>query len=291
MENKVEQAVILMGGLGTRFLPATKIIAKEMFPIGNKPAVMYHLQELYKSGIKQVYIVVSKKKRNVAKFFKKDKKLEQSLRNLNREHVLDEYNELLSKLQIKIVIQGRLNGSGGAIYAARKYTKGKPFALILGDDLCKENKGKDPAIGQLCKIYEKTGKTVIGVKPFPIEVVPRYSSVVIGKKVSNKCYNVSDIIEKPKNPPTNLVGLARYVLTEDIYDEILKCPKFENGELRFTDALTALSHQDKVVSCEFDAKYYDCGNKLEYTKCLIDFALEDKDIAPKLKEYLKERSE
>ena len=291
MENKVDQAVILMGGLGTRFLPATKIIAKEMFPIGNKPAVMYHLEELYQSGIKNVYIIISKKKKNVAKFFKRDKKLEKSLKNLHREHMLDEYNEILNKMTIKIIIQGKLNGSGGAIYYAKKYTNGRPFALILGDDLCKTEKGKLPAIGQLCKAYEKTGKNVIGVKPFPIEVVPRYSSVVIGKKLSSKSNEVLDIIEKPKNPPTNLVGLARYVLTSDIFDEILKCPKFENGELRFTDALTALSKQGKVVSCEFDARYYDCGNKLEYTKCLIDFALEDKEIKAKLKEFLKERSE
>lgn len=291
MAEKINQAVILMAGLGTRFLPATKAVAKELFPIGNKPALLFHLQELYESGIKKVCIVISKKKKSVKSFFKKDKKLEQSLKNLGRESLLEDFNKIVDNMEISFVYQGKLNGSGGAIYSTKKWVKKKPFALILGDDLCKTENGKLPAIGQLCSAYEKTGKNVIGVKPFPVEVVPRYSSVVTEEKLFDRCHNVSNIIEKPKNPPTNLVGLARYVLTYDIFDEILKCPKFENGEIRFTDALTNLSKQGKVVSFEFDAKYYDCGNKLEYTKCLIDFALEDEKIAIELKKYLKERSE
>lgn len=286
MNETVEQAVILLGGLGTRFLPATKIIPKEFFPINNNPAVMYHLQELYDSGIKRICIVISKKKKSIMKFFQQDEKLNQSLKNLGREHIMDEYNNLMNNLQIDFVFQGKHNGSGGAIYSAKKWTQGKPFALILGDDICKANPNQKPATKQLISAFEKTGKCVIGAKQFPIELVPRYSSIVINEKLFDNCFSVSNIIEKPKNPPTNLVGLARYILTNDIFDELLKCPLFENGEIRFTDALTILSKQGKVVCLEFDAKYYDCGNKLEYIKCILDSALEDDSISNQLKDYL-----
>lgn len=281
----VEQCLILMAGKGTRFLPATKAVAKELFPIENKPALLYHLQECYKSGIKRVCIVISKEKESVKDFLKHDKILEQQLKNSGKLDVLAELNEIIDNMEIDFVYQGKMNGSGGAIYSAKEWSNGKPFALILGDDLCKEPEGEMPTIGQLSKVYEKTGKIVVGAKTFPMEVIHNYSSIVTGKNLFERCYEMKDIIEKPQNPPTNLVGLARYVLTYEIFDELLKCPKFANDEIRFTDAVSVLAQKNKVVCCEFDAKYYDCGNKLEYIKCIIDFALEDKEIANKLRDY------
>ena len=283
---KIDRAVILMAGLGTRFLPATKAVAKELFPIENKPALLYHLKELYESGIKKVCIVISKEKDHVKKFLSHDAKLEENLKNSGKLALLKELNEIIDNMQIDFVYQGKLNGSGGAIYSAKKWTENKPFALILGDDLCKSN-GKVPAIGQLAKAYEKTGKNVVGAKTFPLEVIPKYSSIVVDKKLFDRCSSMKEIIEKPKVPPTNLVGLARYILNSEICPELLKCPRFTNGEIRFTDALNTLAKQGKAVCYEFDAKYYDCGNKLEYVKCILDFALEDNEISNQLKDYLK----
>ncbi len=287
--DKIDQAVILMAGLGTRFLPATKAVAKELFPIENKPALLCHLQELYKSGIKRVCLVISKEKDSVKDFLKHNKRLEESLKNTGKLDLLKELNEIIDNMQIDFVYQGKMNGSGGAIYSTKKWTKNKPFALILGDDLCKVEKNKTPAIGQLMKAYEKTGKSVIGAKPFPNDVIYKYSSIVKGKKLFDKCFEMQNIIEKPAKgtEPSNLVGLARYVLTPDIYPELLKCPKFANGEVRFTDAVSVLAQQGKAVCFEFDAKYYDCGNKLEYVKCIVEHALEDKTISSDLLEYLK----
>lgn len=286
---KIDQAVILMGGRGTRFLPATKAVAKELFPIANKPALLYHLEELYNSGIKKVCLCISKEKKYTKTFLKRDLKLEKFLANTGKLNILDDFNKLINNMKITFKYQGKLNGSGGALYAIRKWANNKPFALILGDDLCKSNKGNIPAIGQLANAYQKTGKCVIGAQAFPMEIIHNYSSIIIGKKLFNRCYEMQDIIEKPEKgkAPSNLVGLARYILTPEIFDEIPKCPRFANDEIRFTDAVSLLAQKNRAVCYEFDAKYYDCGNKLEYVKCIIDFALEDTDISEKLKEYLK----
>lgn len=285
--NKVDQAIILLAGKGTRFLPATKAVAKELFPIENKPALLINLQELYKSGIKRVCLVISKEKKYIKKFLKHDKKLEASLIKSNKMHLLDELNEIIDNMEIDFVYQGKMNGSGGAIYSTKKWCKNKPFALILGDDLTEND--KNPVIAQLIKAYEKTGKLVIGAKKFPMEVIHNYSSIVSGVKLFDKCGELLDIIEKPAKgtAPSNLVGLARYVLTPEIFDELPKLEKSKGEEVAFTDAVSVLAKQNRVVFYEFDANYYDCGNKLEYVKCMIQQTLKDKNVADSLKDYLK----
>lgn len=286
---KIDQAVILMAGRGTRFLPATKAVAKELFPIENKPALLYHLEELYNSGIKKVCIVISKEKDSVKNFLKHDENLELELKNSGKSYLIESLNKIIDNMQIDFVYQGEMNGSGGAIYSVKDWTKNKPFALILGDDLCKAEKNEIPAIGQLAEAYQKTGKCVIGAKPFPMDIIHNYSSIVTKNKLFDRCFEMQNIIEKPEKgkAPSNLVGLARYILTPEIFEELLKCPKFTNGEVRFTDAVNLLAEKNRAVCYEFKAKYYDCGNKLEYIKCIIEFALEDTDISIKLKEYLK----
>ncbi len=282
---KIEQCLIPVAGLGSRFLPATKAVPKELFPIENKPALLYHLQEIRQSGIKRVCLVISKEKEIIKDFLKHNERMERELKNAGKLNLLDEINDIIDNLDITFVYQGELNGSGGATYSAKEWAQGKPFALIYGDDLCKTI--TEPAILQLMKVYEQTGKCVVGAKRFPMEIIHKYSSIITGKQISSNCFEMLDIIEKPKDPPTNLVGLARYIITPDIFDEILKCPRFVNNEIRLTDAIQNLAKQGKTVCCEFDAKYYDCGNKLEYIKCILDYALEDKTISEDLKEYLR----
>ncbi len=288
---KVDRAVILMAGKGTRFLPATKATPKELFPIANKPALLYHLQECLRSGIKKVCLVISKEKEFVKEFLSHNEELENQLKNTNKMYLLEELNEVIDNLDISYVYQGDMNGSGGAVYAAKEWTEGKPFALFYADDLCKND--NSPAIGQVAEAFEQVGKNVIGARPFPMEVIHRYSSIIKGEKLFDNCHKMKDIIEKPEKgkAPSNLVGLGRNILTSEIFDEILKCPKFANGEIRLTDAIQMLALQGKAVCYEFDAEYYDCGNKLEYIKCIIDFALNDKEIAEDLKAFMKTKSE
>lgn len=289
MENTIDQAVILAGGLGTRFLPATKAIAKEIFPIGNRPALFFLLDEVYRSGIRRVCIVTSKKKFATFKqLLSHDKKLEESLKNLGRLDFLKELNTYIDEMDITILTQGKLNGSGGAVYAAKKWLRGKPFALLFGDDVFIEDKGSKPVTAQLIDVYNKTGKFVIGVKKMPLEVIPRYSCVMTGKKLSTHTFEATDIIEKPQNPQSNFVGLAKYIVTPETLDCLPNLPKFTNGETRFPDAIQILAKQNKVVAHEFKATYYDCGNKLEFTKLVIHECLKDEKISQNLKDYMKD---
>lgn len=289
MTQTVDRGIILMAGRGTRFLPATKAVAKELFPIENKPALLYHLEELYNSGIKKVCIVISKEKDYVKTFLSHDKNLEQELKNAGKLHLIEGLNKIIDNMEITFIYQGKMSGSGGALLSAKTWTENKPFVLILGDDLCKVEKGVPPVSAQMAKVYEKTQKCVVGAKPFPMDVIHNYSSIVTGKKLFERCFEMNEIIEKPEKgkAPSNLVGLARYVMTNEIFDQLKKCPVFTNNELRFTDAINLLAHQNRAVCYEFDAKYYDCGNKLEYIKFVIDYALEDDEISSKLKDYIK----
>ena len=284
MNQKVEQCVILMAGKGTRFLPATRAVAKELFPIGNKPVLLFHMIEALKSGIKRVCLVISKEKEGVKEFFKHDKNLEEQLKKAGKLDILSELNEVIDNLEIDFIYQGNINGSGGAVYSVKEWANEKPFVVVNGDDLCISK--NIPVMKQVIDAYEKTGKNIIGARPFPLEVIPRYSSIIKKKSLFERCDEIEGIIEKPKNPPSNLVGLARYVLTNEIFDEILNCtPK--NTEYYLTDAIDNLARKGRVASYEFDAKYYDCGNKLEFIKCMIDFGLNEDDIKDDLKKYLK----
>ncbi len=283
MSQKIEQCVILMAGKGTRFLPATRAVAKELFPVGNKPILLFHMTEALKSGIKRVCLVISKEKEGVKEFFKHDKNLEEQLKKTGKLDILKELNEVIDNLEIDFIYQGNISGSGGAVYSVKEWTNGNPFVVVNGDDLCINEKA--PVMKQLIDAYEKTGKNIIGARPFPMEVIPRYSSIITKEKLFDKCYHIEGIIEKPKDPPSNLVGLARYILTSEIFDEILNCtPK--NAEYYLTDAIDNLARKGRVASYEFDAKYFDCGNKLEFIKCMIDFGLNEDDIKIDLKNYL-----
>ena len=286
---KIDQLVIIMANKGLRFMPVTKAVPKELFPIENKPALLYHMIEAYRSGIKKVCVIISKeKKASVQKLFSHDAVLEEEMKSSGKFQLLKELNEVIDNVDFTYIIQGNRRGTGGALTYAEKWTDGKPFAFMYGDDLCKNN--KKPVIGQLMNAYEKTGKCVTGAKTFPMDEISKYSSIVKGKQLFERCHEMLDIIEKPKQgeAPSNLVGLARYVLTPDIFAEIRKCPAVD-GEVRLTDAIANLAKQGKVLCFEFDGTYYDCGNKLEFAKCVVEHALEDKEICEKMKEFLKSK--
>ncbi len=290
---KVEQLVIPIAGLGTRFLPATKATPKELFPIHNKPALLYHIIEAYKSGIRRVCLIISKEKECVKKLFTHNKALEENLKATGKTQLLEELNEVIDNMEFTYVYQNqkKYNGTGGALYFAKKFCGNRPFALMFGDDLCVSNTDV-PTIGQLIEAYNKTGKVVVGAKPFPMEDIHKYSSLVTGEKLFDRCCELKDSIEKPEKgkAPSNLVGLARYVFTPEIFDYIFKAPQLSLHEYRLADAIQLMCHEGKVVSYEFDAKYYDCGNKLEFIKCVVEFGLKDNDITEDLQKYLAEIS-
>lgn len=274
-----------MAGKGTRFLPATKAVAKEVFPIFNKPTLLYQLSEIYRSGVRRVAIVISKEKEHLVKnFLSHNVELEKSLKGTEKIHLLDELNEIIDNVEISYIYQGEMGGSGGAIYSLKEWAQNKPFGILFGDDLCYNE--EKPVIGQLIKAYEKTGLNFTACTEKPIEVVPIYSSTIVNKKLFDRCYLIDGIIEKPKNPPTNLISLARYIVNPEIFDVLEKTPPV-NGEVWLADALNTLAKQGKVGCYNFDGIYYDCGNKLEFLKCCIDMALKDDSVNKGLLEYMK----
>ena len=285
----VKHAVILMAGKGTRFLPATKGFAKEMFPIGSKPALLYHLKECYDSGIKEITIVISKQKKDVIKFLKHDKELETLIKGTSKEKLLDEWKQVVDNIKINFAYQGKkINGSAGAVWATKKFVKNEPFALIFGDDVYIPEQNQKPAIKQLIEAYDKTGKYVLGCVKVSDEVVDRYGVAVVDGK-----FNGYDLVkgfkEKPKKgtQPSNLASLGRYIILPNIFENILKAEAHENGEVYIPEAIAMECDKDNIVACELEAKYNDLGNKLEFVKCTINEALKDEEINSQLKEYLK----
>jgi len=285
----VKDAMILMAGMGTRFLPATKGVAKELFPIGNKPALLFQLKECLDSGIKEVTIVISKQKKDVIKFLKPDAKLDDLIKGTNKEELLKEWREIVNGLKINFVYQSKkMNGSAGAVYSARKFVKDRPFVVLFGDDVCIAKEGGLPATRELINVYNKTGKYVLGTLKVSDDVVERYGIAVLGGKC--KGYDlVTGFKEKPKRGehPSNLASLARYLVLPSIWENINKGEKHANGEVFLPEIIAMECEKGNVVSCEFDAKYHDLGNKLEFVKCTIEMALKDNEINGALQEYIK----
>lgn len=289
---EVKHAVILMAGKGTRFLPATKGVAKEMFPVGNIPAVMFQLQECLDSGIKEVVIVLSKQKKDIIKFFQRDKSLEQVLKVAGKESLLDSWRNIIDNMNIHFTFQGKMIGSGGAIMTTKKYVKDNPFVILFGDDVCVPQNGSMPAVKELIEVYKRTGKYVLGALKVSDDVVSRYGVIKPGVQVEDKVVEVKGFVEKPKKgeQPSNLASLARYLVLPGIYDNIMKLTPDAKGEYLFPEAIGMEINGKGVVACEFGAKYYDLGNKLEFIKCSIELGLKDEEIRADLLTYLKDFS-
>ena len=285
---EITKAVILMAGKGTRALPATKAMAKELFPVGNTPALLYFLEECVDSGIKQVVIVISKQKKDVIKFLSHDKSLEQLIKGTDKEALLDKWKKAVDNLDIKFVYQGKMNGSAGAVMAAKKFVKNEAFLLMTADDLCINQVDEMPASKQLIECFKKTGKYVVGALQVSDDKVSSYGIITPGKKISAKEVEVKGFVEKPKlgENPSNLASLARYVLLPNIFENIPKCEKHKNGEVFFPEAIAMEIKNNNVVACRFDAKYYDLGNNLEYVKCVVEMSLKDEKIKNDLALYL-----
>ena len=289
MTQTVTKAVIPIGGIGSRFLPATKIVGKELFPLVDRPILLELLNECVESGITDVFIVLSPNKMNVKDFFKYDKKLEARLAKDGKSKYLEEYHNIISKLNISFGVQKVARGSGDALFPAEKWTKGEPFAVLFGDDLNYTPQGMRPAIGQCIDAYELTHKLVIGCKPVSMEQIPAYSSCIIGKKVAEGIYETSGIIEKPakEDAPSNLSGLAHYVLTPNIFDVLRRTPIDKRGELGLTDAMDIIAKEHGATICSFKSIRYDTGNKFGYMQAQIEYMLRNKDLSEELKTYLK----
>ena len=283
---KVRKAVLPVAGFGTRFLPATKAQPKEMLPIIDKPTIQYIVEEMVASGIEQIILVTSGDKRAIEDHFDYNKNLESHLRACGKEDVLEHVRQISEMAEFVYVRQKGPYGNGTPIKNVRKIIGDEPFVYAFGDDLVRS---EVPLAKQLIDVYNEYKGTIIAAQRIPQEDVSKYGVLDI-EKMKDNIFRVKDLVEKPlvKDAPSNMIVTGRYILTPDIFDAIEKTELGKGGELYLTDAIDILLSENKsVYACEYDGKYYDCGNKVEFVKAIIDFSLERPEMAKEIQKYIK----
>ena len=282
---KIKKAIIPAAGLGTRFLPATKAMPKEMLPILDKPTIQYIVEEAARAGIEDIIIVTGKHKRAIEDHFDNQKELEMILQEKGKTDLLEKVKYSTELANIFYVRQKEQKGLGHAIYSARQFIGDEPFAVLLGDDIVESD---NPAIKQLIEAYEETGKSVIGVQEVDEAQTHRYGIIDPLQKFSRK-YEVNEFVEKPKQgtAPSNLAIMGRYVLTPDIFDYLATQGEGAGGEIQLTDAIERLNRADQVYAYDFEGDRYDVGEKLGFVKTTIEYALKDESMHDELVEFIK----
>ncbi len=283
----VKKAVIPAAGLGTRFLPATKAQPKEMLPIIDKPTIQYVVQEAVDSGIDDILIISGKGKRAIEDHFDRNPELESKLEEKNDEIFYNEIRRIADMANIHFIRQKETNGLGDAVYYARQHVGNEPFVVLLGDTIIDS---VIPVTQQLIDTYEQYQCTVIAVEEIPKDKVSRYG-IAGGKKMSDKIMEINQLVEKPKleEAPSNLAIAGRYILTPEIFKAIEKTSKGKNNEIQLTDALQLLMRREMIIAHTIEGKRYDIGNKLDYLKTTVDFALKRKEFAEPFLSYLKDK--
>lgn len=283
---QIKKAIIPAAGLGTRFLPATKAMPKEMLPILDKPTIQYIVEEASRAGIEDIIIVTGKHKRAIEDHFDNQKELEMVLEDKGKTELLEKVQYSTELANIFYVRQKEQKGLGHAIYSARQFIGDEPFAVLLGDDIVESD---TPAIKQLMEVYEETGNSVIGVQEVPESETHRYGIIdPLSKK--ERRYEVQKFVEKPEQgtAPSNLAIMGRYVLTPEIFDYLKTQKKGAGNEIQLTDAIERMNSEHQVFAYDFIGNRYDVGEKLGFVKTTIKYALKDESMKDELKRFLKE---
>ncbi len=282
---KVTKAIIPAAGLGTRFLPVTKAMPKEMLPIVDKPTIQYIVEEAIASGIEDIIIVTGKGKRAIEDHFDKNFELEDNLFKKGKFELLEKVQHT-SNVEIHYIRQKEPKGLGHAVWSARKFIGNEPFAVLLGDDIVKAEK---PCLKQLIEQYDKMQASIIGVQQVPLTETHRYG--IIEPSANNgRCYEVSNFIEKPKpgTSPSNLAILGRYILEPEIFDFLSTQDAGAGGEIQLTDAIQRLNEVKLVYAYDFEGKRYDVGEMLGFLRTTIEFALESPEFGSDVEHIINE---
>lgn len=276
------KAVIPAAGLGTRFLPATKAQPKEMLPVYDKPTIQYVIEESVNSGVDDILIVTGKGKRSIEDHFDRSFELEHHLKTKGKEEFLKEIEYISDLADIHFIRQKKQKGLGDAIYCAKKHVGDDPFVVMLGDTITKD---KVPCTKQLIDIHEKYGKSVIALEEVPDEKVERYG-IIGGEEIEDSIYKIDKLVEKPplRVAPSNLAIMGRYVLTPDIFDHIENVQPGYGGEIQLTDALSKL---DEIYGQVFKGESFDIGNRIDWLKTSLRFALEDDEARENILDFIK----
>lgn len=281
---KIRKAVIPVAGLGTRFLPATIAQPKEMLTIVDKPVIQYIVEEMAAAGITEIIFVTGRNKRAIEDHFDYSAELENSLKESGKLGLLKEVHTISKLAKFVYVRQNKMLGNAHALMMAREVVGDEPFAFSYGDDIIENG---IPAIKQLIQVYNKTQSTVIGTLKVKPADAHRYGIMVPVGKIKGRTFRINGIVEKPKGEPPSLhFSPGRYIFTPDIFDFIDKTKPSPSGETFITDAVTLMLKKKSVFAHEMRGQYYDCGNKLEYIKANIHFALKHKDLRSDIRDYI-----
>ncbi len=280
----VKKAVIPAAGLGTRFLPATKAMAKEMLPIVDKPTIQFIVEEALQSGIEDILIVTGKAKRPIEDHFDANLELEMNLKEKGKTELLKLVEET-TDVNLHFIRQSHPKGLGHAVLQARAFVGNEPFVVMLGDDLMED---QVPLTKQLIDNYEKTHASTIAVMDVPHEDTSKYGIIDPGKEVEKGLFNVKNFVEKPvpENAPSDLAIIGRYLLTPEIFDILANQEPGAGGEIQLTDAIDTLNKTQRVFAHQFTGKRYDVGDKFGFLKTSIEYGLVHPEVKDSLKEYL-----
>jgi UTP--glucose-1-phosphate uridylyltransferase len=284
---KIRKAVIPVAGLGTRFLPATKAQPKEMLPLVDKPVIQYVVEEAIHAGIENIVLVTGRGKQAIENHFDVAHELEETLGRRGKTDDLKLVQDITRLGQFSYVRQGEPLGLGHAVLCARHAVGNEPFALLLGDDVFDE---ADPALGALIAAYEATGKSVVGVQEVEEAHVSRYGIVNPHVPNGKPWWDVTRIVEKPApaDAPSRWAVVGRYVVLPEVFDHLLRIKPGVGGEYQLTDALMVMAAEGNLVAAPIPARRFDTGDKLDYLKANVEFALKREDLGGPFLAYLKE---
>ncbi len=281
---KVRKAVIPAAGRGTRFLPATKAMAKEMIPIVDKPVMQYIVEEIVSSGIEDILVITGSDKRAIEDHFDKSFELNYYLKEKEEFAMVETLEQIERLADIYYMRQKETLGTGHAVLKAKDHISNEPFAVLFGDDLVKS---KVPCIKQLAELYDRYSASILAVQEVPKDRISSYG--VIKAKNIGGVYMVEGLVEKPEpqEAPSNLAILGRYVFEPDIFEILESTPHADDGELQLTDAIRTLAENKEVYAHKIQGEWFSVGDRISYLKTIIRFALDREDIGKELKVYLR----
>lgn len=284
MKKRVRKAIIPAAGLGTRFLPATKAMPKEMLPIVDKPTIQYIVEEAVASGIEDIIIVTGKGKRAIEDHFDFSPELEMNLEQKGKLDLLEKVRYPSNLANIHYIRQKEPKGLGHAVWCARHFIGDEPFAVLLGDDVVQSD---TPCLAQLMEQYDKTRSTILGVQPVEMSETHRYG-IIDGAELEDRRYVVENLVEKPApgTAPSNMAIMGRYILTPEIFMFLDQMETGAGGEIQLTDAIQKLNQIQRVFAYNFEGKRYDVGEKIGFVKTTIEFALKDPNLRSDILKYL-----
>jgi UTP--glucose-1-phosphate uridylyltransferase len=284
----VRKAVIPAAGLGTRFLPASKAVPKEMLPIIDKPVIQYIVEGAVASGIEEVILITATAKRAIEDHFDRFFELEYRLEASGKHDLLEATRRPAEMARFVMVRQGEPLGNGHAVLLAKEVVGNEPFAMLWGDDVVL---GSPPFVRQLIDAHERTGGSVVGVIAVPPQEAVKYGVVEVAERLDDRLVRCSRIVEKPPRDqvPSNLAAVAGYVLTPDIFGYLEETSVGQGGEIWLADGVQKIAARGNLYALEFSGRRYDAGNKLEFLQATVDLALEREDLGPAFRAYLEQK--